>query len=107
MFTYKVEIAVNPKKTGEFLEFFLSIANEIKGDNGYRSLQLYMHRDHAYNYALLSDWESEESMENHLRGDNFSLLKGGAIVLGQNFNVIIGESATIDHSRWKKMNLHW
>jgi quinol monooxygenase YgiN len=107
LISYKVEIAITPQKTGEFLEFCHFIANEFRDEMGYRTLQLYRGRDHAYDYVLLCEWESEESMENHLRGDNFSLLKGGAIVLGHNFKLIVGESARTDHSRWKRVVLPW
>jgi quinol monooxygenase YgiN len=107
LFTYKVEIAVNPKKTGEFLEFCQYIANEFRYENGYRALELYQGRDNSYNYALYAEWESEESIENHLAGDKFSLLKGGAIVLGQNFKLILGEAAITDQSQWKRLSLPW
>ncbi|MFW2367769.1 MAG: putative quinol monooxygenase [Desulforhopalus sp.] len=107
MLSYRVEIAVNPKKTGEFLEFCHYIANEFRHENGYRALQIYQGRYHAYNYILRTEWESEESMENHLGGDKFSLLKGGAIVLGQNFKLILGEAAITDHAKWKRLSLPW
>ena len=107
MVSYKVEIAINPKKTGEFLEFCHYIANEFRHERGYLALQLYQNRDQGYNYVLRTEWESEDSMENHLGGDKFSLLKGGAIVLGQNFKLILGEPEKTDHSQWKRLNLPW
>ena len=107
LFSYEVRIAVNPEKTGEFLEFCHSAANRFKQEKGYLALGIYRDSDHARNYILVSQWESEESMEQHLRGDTFSLLKGGAIVLGQNFKLILGETTKKDHSRWERLNLPW
>lgn len=107
LFSYEVRIAVNPEKTGEFLEFCHSAANRFKQEKGYLALGIYRDSDHARKYILVSQWESEEAMEHHLRGDTFSLLKGGAIVLGQNFTLKIGEPGSKDYSRWKRLNLPW
>ncbi len=107
LFSYEVRIAVNPEKTGEFLEFCHSAANRFKQEKGYLALGIYRDSDHARNYILVSQWESEEAMEHHLRGDTFSLLKGGAIVLGRHFTLKIVEPASKDYSRWERLNLHW
>ena len=105
--SYKVKIAVAVEKIGEFLDFCHSIANEFRHEKGYRVLQVYRDREDSDTFILISEWESEKSMEDHLRGETFSLLKGGAIVLGQNFKLIIGEAVTIDNSRWQRLNLPW
>ena len=101
LFTYEVSFTVKEEKIGEFLEFCHSIASSFKQEKGYLALRIYRHCDHVHNFILVSQWESEESMEHHLNGDTFSLLKGGAIVLGQNFKLKIGETATTDSSKWK------
>ena len=107
LFSYEVHIAVNPEKNGEFLELCQSAANRFKQEKGYLALRIYRDSDHGHNYILVSQWESDEAMEHHLRGDTFSLVKGGAIVLGQKFTLKIGEPASKDYSRWERLNLHW
>jgi len=106
MFSYEVRIAVNPEKTDEFLQFCHSAANSFKQEKGYLALRVYRDSDPAHNYILVSQWESEESMEHHFKGDAFSLLKGAAIVLGQNFKLKVGEPASTHYSRWEKLDLY-
>ena len=107
MFSYKMEITVTPLKIGEFMDFCHSIANELRHEKGYRTLHLYQNTDDTQNYVLFSEWESKQSMENHLRGDRFSLLKGAAIVLGKSFKLKIGEALIADYSNWTKLDLAW
>ena len=107
MGAYEVRITVDNEKIGEFLDFCHSVANKFRHEKGYRALQVFRDREDSDTFILLSEWESEKSMEDHWRGENFSLLRGGAIVLGQNFKLIVGEALTIDSSRWQRLNLPW
>lgn len=105
MFSYSIELEVKTEKLGEFIGFCVSISYEFQKEEGYNSLSVYRNRENTTSYYLVSEWDSETSMQNHLRGDNFSLLKGGTIVLGSNFKLKTKEIPETDYVQWEKMNL--
>lgn len=105
--TYQVRVAVDAYKNSEFIEFCHSIFDEFRKEIGFRNLNIYQDVERSNIYVMVCEWESQETRENHLRGDGFSLLKGGAIVLGKNFKLIIDETTTTEYSQWKRLKLPW
>lgn len=107
MFSYEVRIVVNKKNIGEFIQYCQSISKEFRKEKGHRALDIYQDTDQSNIYVLVSEWESQESMDQHLSGNTFSLLKGAAIVLGQNFKLRVGETKEKNYSQWKRLTLAW
>ena len=107
MFSYEVRIVVNENKIGEFIQYCHSISNEFRNEKGYRALDIYQDTDQSNIYVLVSEWESQESMDQHLSGNNFSLLKGAALVLGQNFELRVVETKEKNYSHRKRLTLAW
>lgn len=103
--SYRVKVSVDTNKNSEFTEFCHSIYNEFRKEIGFRNLNIYRDLGHSNIYVMVCEWDSQETMENHLRGDGFSLLKGGAIVLGKNFKLTVHETTTTEYLQWKRLKL--
>lgn len=105
MFAYEIRLVVDECKTSEFIEFCHSILHEFRKEIGFRNLIIYQDIGRSNIYVMVCEWRSHTAMENHLRGDGFSLLKGGSIVLGKNFKLKVVETMSTEYSQLKRLKM--
>lgn len=85
LYSYHMRIEVKESKSNEFISFLSPILDECRKEEG--CLDFYFSKDIETEniYCLTSNWSSKETMENHFKRKNHSLLIGAAKVLGESF----------------------
>lgn len=108
MFSYQLRIEIKEDKIDEFIEFLSSFRERLREEEGCLSLNLYRDIEDANNYGVISEWKTKEDMEKHFKRKQFSLLVGAAKVLGEHYELKIGETIETGTSELaqKKIALH-
>jgi len=101
--TYQIRVVVDAYKNSEFIQFCHSLFNEVRKEKGFRNLNIYQDVEGSNIFIMFCEWESQKTMDNHLKGDGFSLLKGGALVLGKDFKLSFDKITTAEYSQWKRL----
>ena len=91
MFSYQVRVEIKEDKIIEFVEFLSTIREDFRKEKGCLSLNLYRDIEKENNYGVISEWKSREAMDKHFKRTQFSLLVGAARVLGENYELKIGQ----------------
>ena len=92
MFLYQLTLIVADKKFDEFVDSVRFLSNEIREEQGCLDFRLCRDLDKKGAYCVLGEWKTRQAMETHFRHDNFSVLIGAAKVLGEDFEMRIGET---------------
>ena len=108
MFSYQVRIEIKEDKNDEFVEFLSSFRERLRKEEGCMSLNLYRDIEDSNNYGLISEWKTLNDMEKHFKRKQFSLLVGAAKVLGEHYELKIGETFETGNSQLarEKITLH-
>jgi quinol monooxygenase YgiN len=99
LFSYQLRIELKKSNINEFVEFLASISDELRKEQGCLELNLYRDIEQENNYGVVSEWNSQGSMEQHFKRKNFSLLLGAAKVLGESFEIKISETSETGDSQ--------
>ena len=99
MFSCQVRIEIKEDKIDEFIEFLFSFGERLRKEEGCLSLNLYRDIEKENNYAVISEWKTREDMEKHFKRKQFSLLVGAAKVLGEHYELKIGETLETGNSK--------
>lgn len=91
VFTYHLRIKIRETKEEEFTAFLSSISEEYRNEIGCLQVDLYRDMERTHNFGLISAWQSRKAMDEHFKRKNFSLIVGAARVLGENYELVIGE----------------
>jgi quinol monooxygenase YgiN len=88
---YLIKIAIKPYKTDEFVENIRSLSPKIRKEKGCLDFSLYQDSGKENTYIVVGEWETRQAMEKHFQTRNFEVLIGAAKVLGETFEMNIGE----------------
>ena len=67
---------VLPEKQREVLQTLLSLIASLEKEKGCLSYDIYSDIEDESIFNLISEWESRQSLDDHLRSDRFSILLG-------------------------------
>jgi len=92
MFLYQLKIVVAEKKLDEFIDSLRFLSNEIREEQGCLDFSLYRDLEKKNAYSVLGKWKMRQAMEDHFKQEKFPVLMGAARVLGESFEMSIGET---------------
>ena len=92
MFLYQLKLVVAEKKFDEFIDSLHFLLSGIREEQGYLDLSLYKDLEKKDAYRVIGEWKTRQAMEAHFKREKFSLLIGAARVLGEDFEMSIGET---------------
>jgi len=67
------------------------LSSEIRKEQGCLDFSLYKSLEKKDAYRVSGEWKTHQTMEAHFRREKFSVLIGAASVLGEDFEMSIGE----------------
>lgn len=76
MIVVRTIINVLPEKQREVLQTLLSLIASLEKEKGCLSYDIYSDIEDESIFNLISEWESRQSLDDHLRSDRFSILLG-------------------------------
>jgi len=76
MIVVRTIIIVLPEKQKEVLQTLLSLIAQLKKEKGCLSYDIYSDIEDENVFGLISEWESRQALDDHLRSDRFSILLG-------------------------------
>jgi quinol monooxygenase YgiN len=92
MLLYQLKIVVPEKKFDEFIDSLRFLSNEIREEEGCLDFSLYSDLEKQNAYSVLGKWKTRQAMESHFKREKFPVLMGAARVLGEDFEMSIGET---------------
>ena len=92
MFLYQFTLVVPEKKFDEFIESLRLLSGGIREEEGCLDFSLYRDLEKKDTYRVSGEWQTRQAMEAHFKREKFSVLIGAARVLGQDFEMCIGET---------------
>ncbi len=92
MFLYQLKIVVAEKKLDEFIDSLRYLSSEIREEEGCLDFNLYSDHEKKNTYNVLGKWKTRQAMEGHFKREKFPVLMGAARVLGEDFEMRIGET---------------
>lgn len=92
MFLYRLKLVVAEKKLDEFIDSLRFLSSEIRKEKGCLDFSLYWDLEKKDAYCVLGEWKTHRTMETHFKRGKFSVLIGAARVLGEDFEMSIGET---------------
>ena len=92
MFLYQLKLVVAEKKLDEFIESLRFLSSGIREEEGCLYFSLYRNLEKKDAYCVSGEWQTRQAMEAHFRREKFSVLIGAARVLGEDFEMSIGET---------------
>jgi quinol monooxygenase YgiN len=88
---YQIKIEIKKYKTDEFVKSTRSFARKIRKEKGCLGCSLYRDSDKENTFSVIAKWRTRHAMEKHFKTQNFEVLIGAARVLGDTFEINIGE----------------
>ena len=92
MYSYQLKFVVAEHKFDEFMDSLNFISSGIRGERGCVDFSLYRDLQNKDVYRVLGEWKTRRAIEAHFKRDSFSLLIGATRVLGEDFEMSIGET---------------
>ena len=92
MFLCQLKIVVAESKLDEFIDSLRFISSEIRQEEGCLDFSLYRDLEKKDVYRVIEEWKTRQAMEEHFKRENFSVLIGAGRVLGEDFEMSIGET---------------
>jgi quinol monooxygenase YgiN len=92
LFFYQIKIVIKQYKTDEFVESMRSFARKIRKEKGCRGYSVYRDYEKENTFSVIGGWQTRNAMEKHFRTKDFEVLIGAARVLGETFEMNIGEA---------------
>ena len=92
MFCYQLKHVVTEKKLDEFIDSLRFLSSGIREEQGCLDFSLCRDLEKKNVYRILVEWTTRPAMEAHFKRENFSVLIGAARVLGEDFEMSIGET---------------
>ena len=91
MHLYQLKLVMNGNKIDEFIDCMNSLLPGFRKEKGCLGLRLYGDMEVENTYIVIGKWRTRQAMEKHFKGNDFSILTGAAKVLGETFEINIGE----------------
>jgi quinol monooxygenase YgiN len=92
MFFYQLKLVVAENKLDEFVDSLRFLSIGIQEEEGCLYFSLTRDLEKKDTYRVLGEWKAHQAMEGHFKREKFSLLIGAARVLGEDFEMSIGET---------------
>jgi quinol monooxygenase YgiN len=74
-------ITVIPEKRKEFFQTVLQLCGAFEATKGCLAFNIYVDSGDENASLLISEWDTEADLNNHLRSENFAILHGAMAVL--------------------------
>jgi len=78
-------------KIDEFVDSMCSLLPEFRKENGCLDCSVYQDFDEDHAFYIVTEWETDEAMQQHFMSQKFEVLIGAAKVLGETFEMIMAE----------------
>ena len=91
MFFYQIKIVLKQYKTDEFIKSMRSFSRKIRKENDCLSHSVCRDSENENTFSVLGKWGTHQAMEKHFNTQNFEVLIGAAKVLGETFEMNVGE----------------
>ena len=92
MFLYQMKLVVAENKFDEFVHSLHFLSRGIREEQGCLDFRLYRDLEKKDAYRILGEWKTRQAMDAHFKRKKFSVLIGAAKVLGEDFEMSIGET---------------
>ena len=92
MFLYQLTLVVRGKNLDEFIDSLQFLSCGIREEEGCLDFSLYRDLAKKDAYLVVGEWKTRQAMEVHFKREKFSVLIGAARVLGEDFEISIGET---------------
>jgi len=92
MFYYQLNFVVRQDKFDEFIDALYSLSKGIQNEHACHEVGLYRDLQKRDDYRFHVEWKTRQAMEGHFKREQFSVLIGAAKVLGEDFEMSIGET---------------
>ena len=92
MLLYQLKIVVPEKKFDEFIDSLRFLSSAIRKEQGCLDFSLYSDLEKKNVYSVFGKWKTRQAMEGHFKQEKFPVLMGAAKVLGEDFEMSIGET---------------
>ena len=108
MFSYQLKLVVAENKLDELIDSLRNLSCGIREEQGCLDFSLYRYLEKKDTYRVSGEWQTRQAMEAHFRREKFSVLIGAARVLGEDFEMSIGETLEKGSYQFaqKKISLH-
>jgi quinol monooxygenase YgiN len=96
MIVNTARVTVLPEKRKEFFQTITELVEPIKTAHGCLGFRFYIDTADENSSLLVGEWETESDLENHLRSNDFAVLRGAIKVLctqGDEFRALIYEGS--------------
>jgi quinol monooxygenase YgiN len=87
-----LKLTVAKKNRDEFIDSLRFLSNDILEEEGCLDFSLYRDLEKKNTYRVSGEWMTRQALEAHFKREKFSLLIGAARVLGEDFEMSIGET---------------
>jgi quinol monooxygenase YgiN len=92
LFSYQLALVIEEKKLDEFINALRFLSSGIRKEKGCLDFGLYRDIEKKDAYRVSGEWQTRQAMEAHFKRKKFSVLIGAARVLGEDFEMSIGET---------------
>ena len=108
MFLYQLTLVVAEKKFDEFIGSLRLLSSGIREEEGCFDFSFCRDLEKKDAYRVSGEWQTRQAMEAHFKREKFSVLIGAARVLGEDFEMSIGETLEKGSYQFaqKKISLH-
>ena len=72
----ETRVTVYPEKRKEFFQSLNPLVSQIREENGCLLFHLYSEMGNENSLVMIGEWKSEDSWEDHRKGNNFAVLLG-------------------------------
>lgn len=92
LFLYQLKLVVAENKLDEFIDSLRFLARGIRKEQGCLDFCFYRDFEKKDAYRVQGEWKTRQAMEAHFKREKFSVLIGAARVLGEDFEMSIGQA---------------
>jgi quinol monooxygenase YgiN len=92
MHLYQLKLVIHENKVDEFVECLLSLVDGFRQEEGCLDFKMYRDIENENTFIVVGEWKTNEAMKKHFKSNGFSVLTGAAKVLGEQFEINIGEA---------------
>ena len=99
LFSYQLKLVVAENKLDEFIDSLRFLSRGIRNEQGCLDFSLYQDFQQKNAYRVQGEWKTRQAMEAHFKQEKFAVLIGAARVLGEDFEMSIGQ--TLEKGRYQ------
>ena len=103
MLFYQIKIVIKQYKTGEFVKSMRSFSRKIRQEKGCLGYSVYRDSEKENTYSVVGEWKTRPAMVKHFKTQDFEVIIGAARVLGETFDMNIGEVLESGVLNWQNI----